>query len=771
MAAQQAGEHAGVVACTIVAANYVAQASVLCESFRRIHPEHAFVTLIVDGTEQDRTLTGLGTVLLGDDLIGAHSGLDRATLHSMMLIYDVMEFCTAVKPFLLRTLLHRGAEVAAYFDPDILVYDRLDPLFEAASRQGICLTPHTIHPFPDDDLLVSERMVMWAGIFNLGFIAVSPAADDMLAWWGRKLETDAISDPQNALFTDQRWIDWVPAIATPHVERDPGYNVAHWNLHERALERTADGWLAGGHPLRFVHFSGYDPATPWLLSKHSVDAPRVLLSERPELRELADVYGALLVASGHPELRLAPYRWGRLATGAALPEEVRKLCRRLVIGELVAATPAPDPFDEPAAFEQWLQQPQFGSAVRPLTPLQLAFWMSRPDVQAVFPDPLGAEAGPYLSWFTSDESIAAWLDSLDLPPLSALTTGGTLSPWVVVTADRPGSDDHLAAERLTAVLESLGRDVELVDAGQLAEGDVPAISATWAESTVVFCVTASQTTPLGTRFGMERLGEHRIALVLSDPEALPAPVEAFVLDADEVWASTAWIAQALERRGVESVARVRIPVPERNHDRTLRRASFGIPPIGYLFLCEPLGVPGSAGTADLVDTYLRTFTVDAGTVLAVLTDGLSAAELEWLRSERRERADLVLIDGERSARERAALRDLADCWTSFDAPGGYSATIADVVGAGTPIVAPAHPSTLEHVSLEHAALLPLRESDDGMLVDRGHAVRTLRSMVDYPTKGRRLAAGASAALRASHSMTTAGRTLAPIVARSGLEEH
>ena len=771
MAAQQSGEHAGVVACTIVAANYRAQASVLCESFRRIHPEHEFVTLIVDGTEEDRALTGLGTVLLGEDLIGPHTGMDRALLHSMMLIYDVMEFSTAVKPFLLRTLLHRGAEVAAYFDPDIYVYDRLDALFDAATSHGICLTPHTIHPYPDDDLLVSERMVMWAGIFNLGFIAVSPAADDVVAWWARKLETDAISDPQNALFTDQRWIDWMPAIATPHIERDPGYNVAHWNLHERAIERGADGWLAGGHPLRFVHFSGYDPTAPWLLSKHSKDAPRVLLSDRPELRELADAYGALLVAARHPELRLTPYRWGRLATGAALPDVVRKLCRGLVIGELDAATPVPDPFDEPAAFEQWLQQPQFGSAARPLTPLQLAFWMSRPDVQAVLRDPLGATAGPYLSWYSSDESSDAWLDSLDLPPLPAPNGGGTLSSWVVVTGDRPGTDDRLAAERLTSLLESLGRDVELVEASQLAEGSTPAVGASWAESTVVFCVTASQSTPLGARFGMERRGEHRIALVLSDPEALPAAAEAFVLDADGVWASTDWIAQVLEDRGIERVARVRIPMPEGSHDRTLRRASFGIPPIGYLFLCEPIGAPDSAGTVDLVDVYLRTFTADAGTILAVLTDGLSAADLEWLRSERRTRADLVLVEGERSARERAALRTLADCWTSFDAPGGYSATLAEVVLAGTPIVAPAHPSTLEHVSHEHAALLPMRESAERMLVDHGHAVRTLRSMLDYPTKGRRLAAGALAALRASHSMTTAGRTLAPIVARSELEEH
>jgi hypothetical protein len=305
-----------------------------------------------------------------------------------------------------------------------------------------------------------------------------------------------------------------------------------------------------------------------------------------------------------------------------------------------------------------------------------------------------------------------------------------------------------------------------VDAAQLADGDAPMTSATWAGSTVVFCISASQVTQLGTRFGMERLGEHRIALVLGDPSALPAPVVAFVMDADAVWAPTSWIAASLEALGVEDVTRIRIPVPERAHDRTLTRSRFGIPARGYLFVCEPLGTPGSAGPVEVAATYLESFSEDAGTVLAVLTDGLRPADLEWLRSERRARPDLVLIEGERTAAERAALRDLADCWTSFEAPGGYSATLADVVGAGTPIIAPAHPATLEHVSLEHAALLPLGGEGRRTLVDSAHAVRTLRSMVEYPTKGRRLAAGASAALRASHSMSTARRTLAPIVARA-----
>jgi hypothetical protein len=45
--------------------------------------------------------------------------------------------------------------------------------------------------------------------FNLGFIAVknSEQSYEFLEWWNTRLEFDCISDIENNLFTDQRWID------------------------------------------------------------------------------------------------------------------------------------------------------------------------------------------------------------------------------------------------------------------------------------------------------------------------------------------------------------------------------------------------------------------------------------------------------------------------------------------------------------------------------------------------------------------------------------
>ena len=71
--------------------------------------------------------------------------------------------------------------------------------------------------------------------FNLGFICVGRGAVPFLDWWHERLRVDAVVDLANVLFTDQRWVDWVPSLFAADVIDDHGMNVAYWNLHERPL--------------------------------------------------------------------------------------------------------------------------------------------------------------------------------------------------------------------------------------------------------------------------------------------------------------------------------------------------------------------------------------------------------------------------------------------------------------------------------------------------------------------------------------------------------
>jgi hypothetical protein len=231
-------------ACTIVAHNYLPQARVLADSFHRHHPEARFVVVVVDRPIETRLAHGenFEALPVTDIDFGDEGFADMA------MIYDVTEFATAVKPFALRHLL-KEHECVFYLDPDIQLFSRLDPLIEATLAAGWSLTPHCLHPILRDGTSPTEHDIMQAGIYNLGFVGVTSQATEFIEWWAERLRRDAIIDPANQLFTDQRWIDLAVPIFAPHIERSTAYNVAYWNVDQRRLWR--DG--ASGATLRRGH--------------------------------------------------------------------------------------------------------------------------------------------------------------------------------------------------------------------------------------------------------------------------------------------------------------------------------------------------------------------------------------------------------------------------------------------------------------------------------------------------------------------------------------
>ena len=132
---------------------------------------------------------------------------------------------------------------------------------------------------------------MLAGAYNLGFIALGAwTPTSCLDWWSERLEHDCLIDPERARFVDQRWIDLVPGLFEPT-------SCATTRVQRRLLEPPAptgtwDGerYLVDGQPLRFFHYSGFDPNKPWLLSKFQGPKPAVLLSDRPDLQRLCLEY-------------------------------------------------------------------------------------------------------------------------------------------------------------------------------------------------------------------------------------------------------------------------------------------------------------------------------------------------------------------------------------------------------------------------------------------------------------------------------------------------
>ena len=176
-------------------------------------------------------------------------GMDVSEFHRMAMIYDIMEYATSLKPWLLEAILDSGASHVLYLDPDIQVFDSLDRLAELAVEHGIVLIPHATVPYPCDGRTIVENAILFAGIYNLGFIGVGQGSRPFLAFWQERLRRECVNNQHEARFVDQRWVDFVPGMFDSVVVRDPEYNVAYWNLHSHSFRWAGERYEVDGRPL------------------------------------------------------------------------------------------------------------------------------------------------------------------------------------------------------------------------------------------------------------------------------------------------------------------------------------------------------------------------------------------------------------------------------------------------------------------------------------------------------------------------------------------
>jgi len=708
--------------CTIVARNYIAQARVLARSFATHHPDVWFSTVIIDGDEEDRSLPGLGDVVLPRDM-----GLDQDVLDSMHVMYDVMEYATALKPAMLMHLHRSGAASASYFDPDIRIYDRLDDVFAAAVDHGIAVTPHTLQPIPRDGKRLTESDIMHSGMYNLGFIATGASAYRFLTWWHQRLTTDAVVDLPNALFTDQRWIDWAPSFEQIEILRDAGLNAAYWNLHDREITRADDGtWLANDRPLRFFHFSGYDPAKPWLLSKHLGPQPRTLLSEHPGLLALCDAYGAELNEFEHVTLRKNPYRNAHTPDGLPLTPTVRRLFRESVTSTERAAVPAPNPLREPAAFREWLTGATMAAGSHAFSRFEYSIWQSREDLRRAFPEPLGIDADNFRNWLDCDPDGRSYLAALG--ETVAPVTREPLPPldrdfgWSILGYARAELGVGEAGRRLGRAVARTGVPWEMVGVthgpesrqqhrygGRIAER--PQYLNT------VLCVNADQTAMISNRLSLPRDGGLRVGYWFWELAEFPSTWDRAFDYLDEVWVSTTFNQKAIAARTDKPVRVVPMPITAPRTPTLLRRDHFGLPEDRTVFLAnfDFLSVMQRKNPLGAIEAYKRSFGPDDGAMLLVksINGHLRPTERERLRLALADRPDIVLRDGYLTATEMSAMNQLVDAVVSLHRAEGFGLNLADAMAVGTPVVATAYSGNMDFQTEDTAFLVPYQLCEVG----------------------------------------------------------
>jgi hypothetical protein len=313
--------------CTIIAKNYLAHARTLCDSYRQFHPEDRCFVLVVDDHRGFIDPAQEDFEFISVEELGIPDFYPRFAFK-----YNVTELSTAVKPYLLDLLLRRkGIDRLLYLDPDIIVLQKLDRLYEALDRSDIVLTPHLDADYPDDGLKPDDSTMMTVGMFNLGFIGTKSGknTNDFLKWWAHKLYSKCVIDFPAGYFVDQKFLDLALFLFDGiHIEKDTGYNVAIHNLHSRHISFEDGAWLCNGKPLYFFHFCGFNYSDDVSICKYFADdIIRYTLDNRPDLAPLYNHYRSRIRANGHEVTSRWQYTYGCFDTGQRILDPFRRWYR------------------------------------------------------------------------------------------------------------------------------------------------------------------------------------------------------------------------------------------------------------------------------------------------------------------------------------------------------------------------------------------------------------------------------------------------------------
>ena len=297
--------------------NHLAYARSLFESVRSFHTNIDCYTILVDEFDHDFQIE---SELF--DIIEARS-INIPDFNYLCFKYDIQELNGAVKPFGFKYLFTKGYNKILYFDSDIYLYNKLDYLINKLDDYICLLTPHIISPMPiDDNSLPSEEAFLLCGTYNAGFVAFSNTTESklLIEWWSEKCQKVSYNETETGLFIEQKWISLFPAFSDKvFIVRDPGCNMAYWNLHERFLQKNE---VNDKYPLIFFHFSGYDINNIDIISRYQT---RFKLEEREELRELFVEYKKRLLENGYEKCTKFAYKYGCYSNG----EPIGKFARRM----------------------------------------------------------------------------------------------------------------------------------------------------------------------------------------------------------------------------------------------------------------------------------------------------------------------------------------------------------------------------------------------------------------------------------------------------------
>jgi glycosyltransferase involved in cell wall biosynthesis len=637
-------------ACTIIAKNYLSMARVLAESLHRFHPNAPFFVLLLDSP------TGYFLPENEDFRRVLISELGISNLEGFLFKYSILEASTAVKPYLLRHLFKTcSIQKLLYLDPDIQLLSSLDTLSIFLNESNILLTPHLTTPLPNDGSHPTDHAILQAGTYNLGFLGLrdSEVTRTFLDWWSEKLYHECIISFERNLFVDQRWMDLVPGLFDGvRICRDPGYNIAYWNLHERHVTSKNGEYSVNGKPAYFFHFSGFNPDEPQKVSKYQGRFKK--MSDLGKTRHLYAQYRQLLIKKGWNETKNWKYDHNFFANGVPIPAAARRYYWSL--GPDVERLG--DPFT-------WLEETLEG-------PTTAGRSLRRPGKL-----PFGV-------------NVMGYLDS---------EKG---------TGEAGRSNLRIVQAANLRYVANIVEDAEAKNVEQLAQP----ISKENPYCINLITVNADQFTKFAAGHETYLKGRYNVGYWAWEMPEFPAEWASSFAHVDEIWTPSQFTRDAVASASPVPVRVVPHCIdPQLSLKPSAERSQFGIPTDAFVFLFffdfhsfmerkNPLG---------LITAYKKAFGSRTDIQLLIKSSH-SSEESEELRmlQEASAGANVRILDGVLSRDEKHELMMAADCYVSLHRSEGFGLTMAESMLCGKPVIGTGYSGNVDFMTPETSFLVPYR---------------------------------------------------------------
>ena len=589
----------------------------------------------------------------------------------------------------------------------------------------------------------------------------------------------AYLDPETRIL---RAVDWhATGIASLGPDEEPTLVLAPASARD-----AVDDWCRTGTPpigaappgfMRLADSNGAPQRgnQPAVVDFSGIDVSRPPQDD-PWAAALVSEYARDLDRAGHGDVSRLAYGHGPLADDGPLGLILRRLASARGEGQHPLATEA-----GVTELLEWAAEPAVAEA--PVNRFVHTWWQERPDLQAAFPDPLGADGAGLVEW-----ALGEGRSQIDMP--EAVRPSGVASPATRPNVSAPdvnlvgrlSSEMGLgeAARRAIEALDSVDVRVFPVDSAVVAgrRGEIGFSSFDAADAAFdvnLLCINGDELLDFAALVGEGFFADrHTIGMWFWELAEPPAEWSAALELLDELWAASRSMAEGLSATVSIPVRHMPLPIrvpPAGPFDR----AAWGIPEEDFLFLFafdfnstiarkNPLG---------LIEAFTSAFAPGEGASLLLKTMNAASQirDAERLALEASRHEHVHLVDRTVSAREMTAITTGADCYVSLHRAEGFGLTIADAMYLGKPVIATAYGGSLDFANEDNSypvgyeltrvgpGAAPYPPNGTWAEPDLEQAGRAMRHVFEHPNEATERGERGRRDVRRTHSAEAVGRQM------------